>query len=199
MINAWFTCKTCKVNVGTCEKIIEHCLILHSEKVFACSMEDCYKYFKSSNGLRLHCTSHHSDVLKCEHCSKVCTSHSNLTAHIDAAHLSAKYHCNHCNEGFTRGSDTKRHWNYSCTANPNRYMRCKHCQLTDVDPDVYGAEPGMINHLHSVHGQTGKYLCVYCHNLFAKKFEIDSHQKKCSKTHPVKPDLAIAQPIVKKR
>lgn len=179
--------------MGTCEAIVDHCLVMHSDKVFACSMENCYKYFKSSNGLRLHCKEHHSELLKCKECTKVCTSFSNLNAHVDAAHLSSKFNCEHCKERFSRDSDSKRHWNYYCKENPDRYMRCKHCLLKNVNPDVFGGELGLINHLSTVHKQPGKYLCVFCHNLFAKKGSLDTHQKKCSRTHPSKPDLALVQ------
>ena len=187
----WFTCKTCKENYPNCDKIQEHCFVMHSDKVHVCSIEKCFKYFKSSTGLRNHCRDNHSDVLKCDMCSKICTSYSNLNSHKDAAHISAKFKCKHCHQGCSRDSDMKRHWNYTCPENPNRYMRCKQCiKKGVVDPDVEGAEPGLINHLTSKHAMTGAYLCIYCHTLFQKQETIDKHQKRCSKTRP-KPDLAL--------
>ena len=69
-------------------------------------------------------------------------------------------------------------------------MHCKHCLLTELDLDVPGAEAGLIDHLINVHRQSGKYLCLYCHNLFTKQGELEKHQKKCYKRRP-QPDLAI--------
>ena len=109
------------------DKIQEHCFAMHKEKVFVCSVQDCFKYFKSGNGLRLHCKDYHTDVLKCQQCNKVCTSYSGLNSHINAAHVAAKFACEHCKKTFTHDSDTCRHWNYSCLENENRYIHCKHC------------------------------------------------------------------------
>ena len=186
----WFTCKDCKENLATEEKILDHCLIMHSQQIFMCSVEKCFKYFKSSNGLHVHCKDFHANVLKCYHCDKICTLYSNLNSHIDAFHVAAKYKCDHCSKSFTRDSDSRRHWNYLCPQNPNRYMHCKHCLQTELDPDVPGAEAGLMNHLIKVHGQSRKFLCLFCHNLFSKQGELDKHKKKCYKHRP-QPDLAI--------
>ena len=92
----WFTCKDCKENLGMEEKIIDHCLVMHSQKIFVCTVEKCFKYFKSNNGLRVHWKDFHANVLKCHHCNKICTSYSNLNSHIDSFHVAAKYKCDHC-------------------------------------------------------------------------------------------------------
>ena len=62
----------------------------------------------------------------------------------------------------------------------------KQCLLTELDPDVPGAEAGLIDHLIKVHRQSS----LFCHNLFAKQGELEKHQKKCYKRR-LQPDLVI--------
>ena len=52
------------------------------------------------------------------------------------------------------------------------------------EPDVEGAEPGLINHLIDYHHQVGDYLCSNCQNLHQTESKLAKHQKTCSRTRP---------------
>ena len=184
--DTWYTCRTCK---STHDEIVNHCKIFHKEKVHVCCVENCFKYFKSLNGLRIHCKTCHSEELGCSQCETVCVSFSMLTFHEDS-HKISQIKCKACSKSFTCDSDSRHHWNYLCPQNSNRYMHCKHCLETEKDPDVPGGEPSLMTHLTKKHKLKGSYLCIYCHNLFEEEEDIDKHQLKCSKTRP-NPDFAI--------
>ena len=123
-------------------------------------------------------------ALTCEHCGLVNLTPVQLNAHLDT-HVNANFTCNGCQKDFTRKDDSNRHWKYSCTKNPDRVTQCKHCIKVGIDPEVPGAEPGILNHLQTVHKQKGVYLCTFCHNLFKSNQQITAHSQRCTKTHPL--------------
>ena len=181
---ATYRCKKCFYSSDNIDIFWRHYSDVHKKQIFVCRVEPCVRWFESSQGLRGHVKKFHEKELTCEHCGLVNLTPVQLNAHLDT-HVNANFTCNGCHKDFTRKDDSNRHWKYSCTKNPDRVTRCKHCIKVGVDPEVAGAEPGMLNHLQTVHKQKGVYLCTFCHNLFKSHQKITTHSQKCTKTHPL--------------
>ena len=157
---------------------------MHKKNIFVCRVAPCIKWHNTSAGLRQHCKNHHSDVLSCDSCGLVSLSPIQKEAHMDT-HINAKFTCSACNRNCTRADNGRRHFKYSCAQNPNRVIKCKHCIKSKAgDPDVPGAEPGLMSHLQRIHNMKGCYLCINCHSLFEKGKAIEAHRHTCTKTHP---------------
>ena len=70
---------------------------------------------------------------------------------------------------------------------PTEFSNANYCIAKGLaDPDVEGAESGLMNHLTAEHGMAGAYLCLYCHKLFVTDAKFSKHNKTCSKNHPDK-------------
>ena len=127
------------------------------------------KHFESQNGLRMHCKKFHAEQLSCSTCKLVCFSSALLDQHRETAHNVKCFLCQDCNRPFTRPDDVKRHHRNNCPKNPNRVIKCKHCINQGVNPDVEGAERGLMNHLIGDHGMYGDLLCIFCHRVWCRK------------------------------
>ena len=87
--------------------------------------------------------------------------------------------CEACSKTFTRVNDKVKHFNYRCPQNPNRFIKCKNCNI-----DIRGAEEGLATHLREVHDETGIFICLFCHRLFATEKKLDCHNETCTKKNP---------------
>ena len=181
--NIKYFCSKCTYTNDNVNKFLRHWLDVHKKTVYACRIDPCTKWYQTSAGLRQHVHAHHAAALTCEHCGLICLDPFLLQDH-EKKHDSASFICNGCNKSFTRNDDKNCHYKYRCTANPNRFTKCKHCIKDHVFPDVAGAEAGLMSHLSEKHGMRGAYLCINCHGLFTTQKIIDNHQKKCKKKHP---------------
>ena len=178
-----YFCSKCTYKNDNVNMFLRHWSDVHKKSVYACHIDPCMKWYQTSAGLCQHVHGHHAAVLMCEHCGLICLDPFLLQDH-EKKHDNASFVCNGCNKSFTRNDDKNRHYKYRCTANPNRFTKCKHCMKAHVFPDVPGAEVGLMSHLAEKHGMKGTYLCVHCHGLFTTQKIIDNHQKKCKKNHP---------------
>ena len=178
-----YFCSKCAYKNDNVNKFLRHWSDVHQKTVFACRIDPCTKWYQMSAGLRQHVHGHHASVLTCEHCGLICLNPFLLQDH-EKKHDNSSFVCIGCNKSFTRNDDKNRHYKYRCTANPNRFTKCKHCLRDKVFPDVLGAEVGLMSHLAEKHGMKGTYLCINCHGLFTTPKNIDTHQKKCKKNHP---------------
>ena len=181
---ATYRCKKCFYTNDDIDTFWRHYSDVHKKQIFVCRVKPCVRWFESSQGLRGHVKNFHKKDLTCEHCGLVNLTPVQLNAHLDT-HVNANFTCNGCQKDFTRKDDSNRHWKYSCTKNPDRVTKCKHCIKVGLDPEVPGAEPGILNHLQKVHKQKGVYLCTFCHNLFKSHQLITTHSQRCTKTHPL--------------
>ena len=179
-----YRCKKCIYSIDDIHIFWHHYADVHKKQIYVCRVQPCVKWFEFSQGLRGHVKNFHKKDLTCEHCGLVNLTPVQLNIHYDT-HVNANFTCNGCQKDFTCKDDSNRHWKYSCTKNPDRVTRCKHCIQVGIDPEIPGAEPGMLNHLQSVHKQKGVYLCMFRHNLFKTNQQITAHSQKCTKTHPV--------------
>ena len=137
-------------------------LIMHKKHIHCCRCPDCYKWFELQNGLQNHCKTKHLNVLKCLVCDLVCLTPDKLEYHQSTHNQVKRFGC-------------------------DRVYKCKHCITKGLhDPDIEGAESGLINHLISEHRMAGAYLCIYCHKLFVTEAKLSKHNKTCLKNHPDK-------------
>ena len=185
-----YNCGKCQFKTNECKDFEEHCLIVHKEKLYFCKVFGCVKHYSSQNGLRMHCKMIHESILKCQHCNVVSLS-PELRKQHEESHTDAKITCAGGKRPFTRSNDPAKHWRYVCPKNPNRVIKCRHC-LANCNGDekiaeVEGCEPGMINHLMTIHQLEGDYLCVFCQRLFKTEKILNKHNKSCTKTKPEDP------------
>ena len=179
-----YFCKMCEYSESNIDAFVGHYSRAHKKNIFVCRVAPCIKWHNTSAGLRQHCKHHHSDVLSCDSCGLVSLSPIQKQAHMDT-HINAKFTCSTCNRNCTRADDGRRHFKYVCAQNPNRVIKCKHCiKSKAADPDVPGAEPGLMSHLQRVHNMKGCYLCINCHSFFEKGKAIEAHKHTCTKTNP---------------
>ena len=181
-----YACNYCVYKCMSEHDFTEHNMIMHKKNIFCCVTEECIKHFESQNGLRMHCKKFHADLLTCMTCNLVCLSLALLDQHRETSHNVKHFLCQDCNRHFTRADDAKRHCKNNCPNNPNHVIKCKHCINQGVNPDVVGAERGLLNHLIGDHGMSGDLLCIFCHRVFDEQKKIDSHHKKCTKNRPEK-------------
>ena len=162
-------------------------LIMHKKNVYCCRCPDCFKWFESQNGLQNLCKMKHLNVLNCLVCDLVCLTPDKLEYHQSMHNQVKRFGCEPCGKVFTTAYDEGRHKKYNCPNNPDQVFKCKHCVAKGLpDPDVEGAELGLMNHLTKEHGMAGVYLCLYCHKLFVTYAKLSKHNKTCSKNHPDK-------------
>ena len=155
----------CSVSDFACdgyEKFYNHMLIMHKKHIFCCRCPDCFKWFES-------------------------LTPDKLEYHQSTHNQVKRFGFEPCGKVFTTVYDEGRHKIYNCPNNPDRVFKCKHCIAKGLaDPDVEGAESGLMNHLTAEHGIAGVYLCLYCHKLFVTNAKLSKHNKTCSKNHPDK-------------
>ena len=112
--------------------------------------------------MQLHCKSRHFAELCCSTCGTVCLSPAAYTIHMEKHNSKSSIMCKDFSKTFTRVNDKVKHFNYRCRWNPNRFIKCKNCNI-----DIRGAEEGLATHLREVHDETGIFICLFCHRLFA--------------------------------
>ena len=181
-----YQCPSCIFSCLTYTQFCDHMLMKHSKSVFCCVTNECINWFLSQNGLRQHCKKCHAETLGCTECGLVCLSPTLLSTAKETTHRSNKGICPSCNRSFTCLDDAKRHHKKNCPKNPDRCISCKICLKQGHDPDIPGAEAGLIAHLVSVHGMEGNYLCMWCHRVFTSIKKLDSYHTVCSKNRPEK-------------
>ena len=147
--------------------------------MFACSVEKCFKFYISKNGLKGHCIRAHKDVLSCNKCDYIATSKNFLLDH-KKSHDLKKFKCPFCTKGFGSVYDQNCH-QVKCVQNPNRAITCKKCINKGTPVDVTGAEQGLVLRLQQEHSLKGDWLCIYCHKLYVSEKRFDSHFEKCKK------------------
>ena len=120
-------------------------------------------------------------------CDLVCLMPDKLEYHQSMHNQVKRFGCEPCGKALTTVYDEGRHKKYNCPNNPNQVFKCKHCVAKGLpDPDIEGAESGLMNHLTAQHRMAGAYLCLYCHKLFVTDTKLSKHNKTCSKNHPDK-------------
>ena len=182
-----YYCTYCDFCTNETKEFLDHSLIQHRKTMYMCWTEDCVKFYETQNGLRLHCKQKHENVLKCLVCGLICLSPDLLEKHQKAHTVVKNFNCSKCEKKFSSAYDKNRHWKYNCPQNPSRVIKCKQCIAQGIDnPDVEGAEPGLLTHLSQIHGFEGRYLCLFCHKLFATVKKLMNHNKTCSRNHPDK-------------
>ena len=177
--NYIFTCKSCGFSTDISHSFVDHYFVTHKEIVFVCEIENCGCFYFSQNGLRLHCKPRHFAELCCSTCGTVCLSPAAYTVHMEKNNSKSSIMCEACSKTFTHVNDKVKHFNYRCPRNPNRFIKCKNCNI-----DIRGAEEGLATHLHEVHDETGIFICLFCHRLFATKKKLDHHNETCTKKNP---------------
>ena len=182
-----YSCPMCGYLCEDSESFYNHALISHKKTLYCCHVPGCCKWFESQNGLRNHCKTKHMNVLKCLICDLVCLSPNKLEYHQNSHNIVKNFGCDDCSKTFSTAYKEGQHKKYNCPHNPAYVFKCKHCQAKGVqDPDVQGAEAGLINHLISAHSMCGSYICLFCHKLFVMEQKLAKHNKICSKNHPDK-------------
>ena len=102
-----------------------------------------------------------------------------IPVHMEKHNSKSTIMCEACSKTFTHVNDKVKHFNYRCPWNLNRFIKYKNCNV-----DIRGAEEGLAAHLHKVHDQTGIFICLLCHRLFAMEKKLDCHNEMCTKkTH----------------
>ena len=90
--------------------------------------QQCDKAFKMSSNLTRHIQSAHVGVkYACNQCNKQFTEQSSLTRHIQSAHEGVKYKCNQCDKQFTEQSSLTRHIQ---SAHEGVKYACNQCSVT---------------------------------------------------------------------
>ena len=186
-VSNYFACTICEYTSDVHDSFYNHYLVSHQKTAYCCQVEECFKFFESQNGLRNHCKTKHLNVLKCLVCDLVCLTPAKLEIHQNSHNVVKKFGCDPCNKPFSTAYDEGHHKRYNCPHNPYRIYKCKHCVAKGVDdPDVEGAEKGLMNHLIEEHAMSGAYICLFCHKLFMTDQKLTKHNKSCSKNHPDK-------------
>ena len=163
----------------TLPSFTDHYYVTHKEMVFICKIEKCGCFYFSQNGLRLHCKSRHYDELACPTCGTICLLPAAYTVHMEKHNSKSSIICSACSKTFTRVNDKDKHFKYRCPRNPNRIIKCKNCNV-----EIPGAEEGLATHLKEKHGQTGIFICLHCHRLFAMEKKLDRHNETCMRKNP---------------
>ena len=180
-----YCCKFCNGGTNNAHEYIMHVEKMHGKILYKCEVFGCIKTFPSTNGLRQHVKGNHASQLKCDICNYVCMMPASKDSHMEG-HSKRLYICEGCAKTFTRENDKQRHWNYTCTENPKRIMRCKHCIANGKEDEceVPGAEPGIMCHLEKVHNMSGSCFYLFCHTLFRSESNLKSHNQKCTERNP---------------
>ena len=142
-----YQCPNCIFSCLKYTQFHDHMLMKHGKSVFCCVTDECINWFLSQNSLRQHCKKCHAETLGCTECSLVCLSPALLSTHKETSHRSNKGICPSCNRSFTHADDAKRHHKKNCPKNPDHCISCKICLKQGHDPDIPGAEAGLVAHL----------------------------------------------------
>ena len=121
-----YHCKKCIYSIDDIDIFWRHYADVHKKQIFVCRVPPCIRWFETSQGLRGHVKNFHKQELTCEHCGLVNLTPVQLNIHYDT-HVNTNFTCNGCQKEFTHRDDSNRHWKYSCTKNPDRVTKCKHC------------------------------------------------------------------------
>ena len=127
--NYIFTCKSCGFSTDISHSFVDHYFVTHKEIVFVCEIENCGCFYFLQNGLRLHCKSRHFAKLCCSTCLIVCLSPAAYTVHMEKHNSKSSIMCEACSKTFTHVNDKVKHFNYRCPWNPNRFIKCKNCNI----------------------------------------------------------------------
>ena len=192
VINA-FKCGECSYNNPNWQQFDLHMRLSHQVKnLFPCTVNGCFWFLRSKNGLKSHCTRVHSDLLKCSICGKICLGPSQLQEH-EREHSEKKFHCATCRNSFNSKWDMNRHF-VKCPKNPNRNITCKQCADVGADVDVEGGCSALVKHLKEEHTLRGEWLCDICHRLFSSERRLENHTEKCSAKHKSRDDSSVTEP-----
>ena len=124
-----FTCKSCGFSTDIPHSFVDQYFVTHKEIVFVCKLVKCGSFYFSQNGLRLHCKSRHFAKLCCATCGTVCLSLAVYTIHMEKHNSKTSIMCIACSKMFTHVNDKVKHFNYRCPRNPNRFIKCKNCNI----------------------------------------------------------------------
>ena len=168
--------------------------LLHQSKqtYYPCTVDKCFLYLRSKNGLKSHCSRVHSHLLKCSICEKICLGPSHLQTH-EREHSEKKFHCPTCRNSFNSKWDKDRHF-LKCPKNPDRNISCRQCSDVGADVDVEGGSCGLVKHLKEEHQLRGEWLCDICHRLFSSERRLENHMERCSTKHKSRDDSSVTEP-----
>ena len=150
----------------------------HVGKVFVCKEEGCYAQFTTKKGLAYHRGTHTKKTFNCNPCQQVFDSREFFSAHKKTEEHkknSKTTVCQGCKRKFHGKYEAKRHFDSSCSFNPDRKVKCTVCNVTT------GPARDFLQHLKEEHSCTSKYLCTRCLLHFTTHAQLNSHQETCKR------------------